>query len=309
MERDKAIAMATSSPPVTLRTTPVQSTATFRPVKPAELAWRRFRRNKAGVLGLLIVVLMLIFAFGGSLVLPFPSTSVLNASLLPMENPAYPLGTDIAGRDMAALLAWGTRTSLTIAVAVQIIVTSIALVLGFSAAWFRGATDYAILRLIEICTAIPQLLFQILFMLVAGNSIINLIIALAVLGWPELTRIIRAQTLTTRERDYVSAAHSLGASTSTIAFRHVLPNILNPFIIAVSMSIPMIILGESTLSFLGYGLSEDMPSLGKMIGVSWQYIQAYWHMALLPTMCLSLLMLGISFLGDGLRDALDPRNA
>lgn len=300
--------MATSNPPIALDAGTAQAASTFRPIKPAELAWRRFKHNKAGVLGLVIVVLMLIFSVGGSLVLPFPSTDVINASLYPGDDSAHPLGTDIAGRDMVGLLAWGTRTSLTIAAAVQVVVTVIALALGFSAAWFRGTVDYIILRLIEIATAIPQLLFQILFMIVAGNSILNLIIALAVLSWADLTRIVRAQTLVTREREYVQASTSLGASTPAIAFRHVLPNILNPLIIAVSISIPAIILGESTLSFLGYGLSEDVPSLGKMIGVSWQYIQAYWHMALLPTLSLSLLMLGISFLGDGMRDALDPRS-
>ncbi len=299
--------MATSNPPLVPGAAAATVPASFRPTTPAQLAWRRFRRNKAGVLGLLIVVAMLLFAIGGSLLLPFPSTSVLDANLSPFENPDHPLGTDIAGRDMVALLAWGTRTSLTIAIAVQAIVTIIALVLGFVAAWFRGTIDYLVLRLIEISTAIPQLLFQILFMIVAGNTLNSLIIALAALSWPELTRMVRAQTLVTREREYVDAARSLGASTPFIAFRHVLPNIFNPFIIAISISIPAIILGESTLSFLGYGLSEDMPSLGKMIGVSWQYIQAYWHMALLPTFCLSLLMLGISFLGDGVRDAFDPR--
>jgi ABC-type dipeptide/oligopeptide/nickel transport system permease subunit len=299
--------MATSNPRIALDTATASAVAAYRPIKPSELAWRRFRRNKAGVLGLIIVVLLAAFAIVGSIALPFPDTDVINSSLAPGDDPAHPLGTDIAGRDMVGLLAWGTRTSLMIAVAAQIVITAVALVLGFTAAWFRGVADYIVLRLVEIATAIPQLLFQILFMIVAGNTIPNLIIALSVLSWADLTRVVRAQTLTTREREYVDAARSLGASTPSIAFRHVLPNILNPLIIAISMSIPAIILGESTLSFLGYGLTEDMPSLGKMIGVSWQYIQAFWHMALLPTLCLSLLMLGISFLGDGIRDALDPR--
>ncbi len=301
--------MAISTPPVILdANAAIPAASAFRPIKPSELAWRRFRRNKAGVLGLVIVVFMTLFAFGGSVVLPFPSTSVRNANLQPLESPDHPLGTDIAGRDMVGLLSWGTRTSLTIAIAVQVIVTIVGVILGFSAAWYKGSVDYAIQRLIEIATAIPQLLFQILFMLVAGSTINNLIIALAALSWADMTRMVRAQTMATREREYVQAAQSLGASTLFIALRHVLPNVLNPLIIAISISIPAIILGESTLSFLGYGLSEDMPSLGKMIGVSWQYIQAYWHMALLPTLCLSLLMLGISFLGDGVRDAFDPRS-
>jgi ABC-type dipeptide/oligopeptide/nickel transport system permease subunit len=296
------MAAATATP-----STESKATQAFRMRTLTELATRRFMRNKAGVLGAIIVLLMLAASLVITLTQPFPDTSVIDASLLPGESPDHPFGTDIAGRDMVRLLAWGTRTSLIIAISVQLFVMVVSLAFGFSAAWFGGAVEFIVMRAIEIATAIPPLLFQALFMLIMGNTIPNLIVALATLAWPELTRIVRAQTLLTREREYINASRSLGAGAPFIAFRHVLPNILNPFIVATSMSIPAVILSESTLSFLGYGLSENMPSLGKMIGVSWQYIQAYWHMALLPTLCLSLLMLGISFLGDGLRDALDPQ--
>lgn len=272
-------------------------------------ALMRFWQNKAGVAGAIIVAFMLLFAFGLTLFIPFPSTNILQANKMPFEAPGHPLGTDIAGRDMVALLAYGTRTSLIIAVAVQILVVGIAVVLGFSAGWFGGRTDFAVNRTIEVFTAIPVLLFSILFIIVLGNSVPILILAIGLLAWVELARLVRGQVLQTREKEYVEAAKAVGVSTAGIAWKHVLPNILNPVIIAISLSLPAIILAESTLSFLGYGLSEGMPSLGKMVGVSWQYIQAYWHMALLPTIFLSVLMIGITFFGDGLRDALDPRAA
>ena len=274
---------------------------------PAYLAWRRFKKNKAGVVGLLIVIVMICFALFVTITQPFPNTSVLDASLLPGEDPAHLLGTDIAGRDMVGLLAWGTRTSLIIAIAAEAFVMAISILLGFIAGWFGGAVDFMVTRLVEVFVAIPPLLFQPLFMIIMGATIPNLVLALGALAWTEPTRLVRAQTLVYRDREFVTASRGLGANTSGIAVRHVLPNIMNPFIVSVSLSIPAIILAESTLSFLGYGLAENMPSLGKMIGISFQYIQAYWHMALLPTACLSALMLGVSLLGDGLRDALDPQ--
>ncbi len=273
---------------------------------PGYLAWRRFKRNKAGVIGLILVIIMMSFALIVSVTQPFPNTSVLDASLLPGEDPAHLLGTDIAGRDMVGLLAWGTRTSIVIAIAAEVFVMAISIFLGFVAGWFGGVLDYLVTRVIEVFVAIPPLLFQPLFMIILGATLPNLVLALGILAWTEPTRLVRAQTLVYRDREFVNASRGLGANTSSIATMHVLPNIMNPFIVSVSMSIPAIILGESTLSFLGYGLSENMPSLGKMIGISWQYIQAYWHMALLPTACLSILMLGVSLFGDGLRDALDP---
>ena len=274
---------------------------------PADLAWRRFQKNKAGVIGLILLIAMISFSLIVSFTQPFPNTSILDANLLPMEDPAHVLGTDIAGRDMVQLLAWGTRTSLIIALAGEAFVMVVSLLLGFLAGWFGGAVDFLITRLVEVFVAVPPLLFQPLFMIIMGASIPNLVLAIGALSWTEPTRLVRAQTLVYRDREFVNASRGLGANTSGIAIRHVLPNILNPFIVSITMSIPAIILGESTLSFLGYGLSENMPSLGKMIGVSFQYIQAYWHMALLPTACLSALMLGVSLFGDGLRDALDPQ--
>ncbi|MEO6064077.1 MAG: ABC transporter permease [Thermoflexales bacterium] len=279
----------------------------MRAKTPADLAWRRFSRNKAGVFGVILVALIIAFTMWVTVTQPFPKTSVLDSSLLPMEDPDHVLGTDIAGRDMVQLLAWGTRTSLIIALGAEIFVVLVSLFLGFLSGWFGSLIDYVITRVIEVFVAIPPLLFQPLFMIVMGATVPNLVLAIGLLSWTETTRLVRAQTLQYRSREFVDAARALGASTSQIAMWHLLPNTLNPLIVAVTISIPGIILAESILSFLGYGLTESMPSLGKMIGVSYQYIQAYWHMALLPTASLSLLMLGISLLGDGLRDALDPR--
>lgn len=287
---------------------PAAQANSFKPRTPAQLAWRRFKRNKAGVVGLWLLIVLIAYAMIVPVITPYPDTNLLMASKLPFEEPGYPLGTDIAGRDMVVYLAWGLRTSIIIATAVQLLVIALSLVLGFMSGWFGGAVDYAVSRIIEVWIAMPSLLFQMLFMIVFGPTILNLVLAIGLLAWTETTRIVRSQVLQIKHREYIEASRVLGASTVFNAIRHVLPNTINPFVIAISMSVPAVILSESVLSFLGYGLTESQPSLGKLVGVSWQYIQAYWHMALLPAALLSLLMLGASFLGDGLRDALDPRS-
>ena len=278
-------------------------------VSPAALALRRFMRNRAAVLGLLMVLGLALYAFGVPMFSEYPATNLKVTSKLPFQVAGYPLGTDIAGRDMLVYLALGMRTSITIATLVQLFVIVVSLVLGFIAGWFGGAADFAISRLAEVWVALPGLLFQILFIVVFGPTVLNLVLSIALLGWPETTRIVRARVLQVRHLDYIDASRGLGAPTFMIAVKHVIPNLLNPFVIAISLGVPSVILSESTLSFLGYGLSESQPSLGKLVGISWQYIQAYWHMAVLPALFLSLLMLGASFFGDGLRDALDPQSS
>jgi ABC-type dipeptide/oligopeptide/nickel transport system permease subunit len=280
----------------------------MQPRSTRQQALRRFKKNKSGVFGLILLLLMTGFAAYITLTQPFPTTKVLDASLMPLEDPTHLLGTDIAGRDMVRLLAWGTRTSIVIALATEVFVMIVSLLFGFLSGWFGGVVDFVITRVIEVFVSIPPLLFQPLFIILMGATIPNLVLAIGALSWTEPTRLVRAQTLQFRDREFINASRALGVDMPRIAVRHVLPNILNPFIIAVTMNIPAIILAESTLSFLGYGLTEGNPSLGKMIGVSYQYIQAYWHMALLPTACLSLLMLGVSLFGDGLRDAIDTQS-
>ena len=276
---------------------------------PARRTWIRFSRNRLGLIGTGVVIFFASCAILAPFISPFDyeTTDAINAYKFPGELPGHLLGTDESGRDVLTRLIWGARTSLAVALVSQAIMLAIALGLGFASAWLGGKVDFAVNRIIEICVALPALLFRILFIVALGSGVPNLILAIALIGWPELARLVRAQVMNYRRREFVEAAQALGASPWRIAVRHILPNIINPLVVALTFSVPTVIILESSLSFLGYGISEPTPSWGKMVGGSANYIQSYWHLGLLPTFCLAVVMIGFSFFGDSVRDALDPR--
>jgi oligopeptide transport system permease protein len=156
-------------------------------------------------------------------------------------------------------------------------------------------------------TAFPGLLFAIFLMTVTGAGVRNIIFVIGITSWVTMCRLMRAQLLTLREQEFVTASRSIGASGWTIAVRHLLPNAIAPVIVAVTLAIPLAIFAEAGLSYLGIGINEPTPSLGKMVADSSSYIRVYWHLGLFPTLAIALIMLGFTFVGDGLRDALDPR--
>ena len=278
---------------------------------PTQLAWSRFRRNKLGTMGAIIVLLFIFVGVTAPVIAPYPYDKTgFKFNQPPGVLPANPVGTDNAGRDFLSRLIYGARTSLFISAGVLAITLIIGLSVGFISAWFGGAIDFALNRIVEIFVAIPALLFQMLVILVGGGTMINVIFAIAMLGWMEMARLVRGQVLSWREREFIDAARSLGVSTPSIAFRHILPNNLNSIVVAVTFALPAAILAEATLSFLGLGINDPTPSWGKMVGVAISFanrLQQYWHLGLLPAGLLSLVMLGFSFFGDALRDALDPR--
>jgi oligopeptide transport system permease protein len=301
--------MATSSS--TLTPVPLRLAVDPKVNSPLALAWIRFRRNKLGLVGALIVSLFLFVGIAAPVLAPYPADKIgFEFRKTPGSLPGHPLGTDEAGRDFLSRMIYGARTSLLIALGVLVFVSVMGGTLGFVAAWFGGPIDYFISRAIEIFVSMPALLFQMLLVLVLGGTMTNVILAIAVLGWMELARLVRGQVLSWREREFIDAARSMGVSTVSIAMRHVLPNILSSVVVALTFALPAAILSEATLSFFGIGLKEPVPSWGKMVGTAIQYanrLQEYWHLGLLPAGLLSLVMLGFSFFGDALRDALDPR--
>jgi oligopeptide transport system permease protein len=202
---------------------------------------------------------------------------------------------------------YGTRTSLIVGFAAVGVACLIGIPLGLAAGLRGGWTDFVVMRLIEIMTAFPGLLFAIFLMTVLGSGVGNIILVIGITSWLTLARLMRAQLLTLREQEYVLAARSMGATDLTIAMRHLLPNAIAPVIVAITLAIPTAIFAEAGLSYLGIGINEPTPSLGKMVSDSASYVRVYWHLGLFPTLAIALIMLGFSFVGDGLRDALDPR--
>jgi len=262
------------------------------------------------ILGLIIVAAFMLTGIFAPILAPHPydKTSLFQQWSPPGKLPQFVLGTDMLGRDILSRMIWGARTSLFVVAGATTLIVSVGMVLGFLAGYFGGAWDFVLNRLFEVVAALPGFLFQILFMLLVGNGIVQVTLAISLLGWPALARLVRAQVLSYKERDFITASRSLGATTPTIAWRHILPNILNPFIIAISFAIPTYIGAEALLSFLGYGINDPLPSWGKMVGDIGQYLSSpnYLYVGVIPTLALAILVFGFSFFGDGLRDALDP---
>lgn len=272
-------------------------------------ATRRFFRNRLAVLGLCIVLIFIFLAIFADLLAPHPYDKVYFTKVLlfPFQDPAHPLGTDEVGRDYLSRLIYGARTSMTVGLSVQLVALVVGLPLGGIAGYFGGKTDFAISRLVDVMTAFPGLLFAILVITVLGGGLWKVIFALSITSWIGIARLTRGQMLSLREKEYVEAARCIGTSRLQIIFRHLMPNALTPILVAVSFGVPAAIFGEAGLSFLGIGINDPIASWGKMVGVSNAYVRVYWHLALFPTILIALSMLGFSFLGDGLRDALDPK--
>ena len=178
-------------------------------------------------------------------------------------------------------------------------------VVGLAAGLLGGPVDFIIMRLVEVFTAIPALMLALILLAVFGGGVYNVILALGIVAWLDACRLLRAQLLSLRERDFVLAARTIGVSNARIATRHLLPNAIAPLIVAVSIGIPVAIFAEAGLSFLGLGINDPIPSWGKMVGNSMAYVRVYWFLGLFPTLAIAITMLGFTFLGDGLRDAFD----
>ncbi len=272
-----------------------------------EDAARRFARNKLAVAGLIVVLLLIFVAIFADFLAPTRYDKSVLSETLQFPSSQHWLGTDAVGRDQLSRVIYGARTSLVVAFAVMLFAVVIGVSLGAAAGLLGGKTDFVVTRIIEIMTAFPSLLFALLILSVFGSGLVNVIVALSVVSWIGLTRLTRAQLFSLREKDYVFASRAIGAGNLYIIRRHLLPNALPALIVMVTLGIPVVIFAEASLSFLGLGINDPLPSWGKMVGTSAAYIRVYWHLALFPTMMIAITTLGFTFLGDGLRDALDPK--
>lgn len=272
-------------------------------------AVRRFFKNRLAIAGLAVVLFFLSLAIFANFLAPYPydRADFSKVLLFPFQDPAYPLGTDAVGRDYLSRLIYGARTSMLVGLSVELIALAIGIPLGGLAGYLGGKTDFAISRLIDVMTAFPGLLFAIFLITVWGGGLSKVIFVLGFTSWIGIARLTRGQMLSLREKEYVEAAQCVGSSRWRILFYHLVPNALTPLLVAVSFGIPAAIFGEAGLSFLGIGINDPLPSWGKMVGVSNAYVRVQWHLALFPTILIALSMLGFSFVGDGLRDALDPK--
>jgi ABC-type dipeptide/oligopeptide/nickel transport system permease subunit len=269
-------------------------------------AARSFFKNRLATAGLIVVGFFILVAIFADVISPYTYYKSILSDNLQFPSAKHLLGTDPVGRDLLSRLIYGARTSLLVGFSVQGLAFLIGLPLGAVAGLRGGWADFLVTRLLEVMAAFPGFLFAIFLMSILGPSIPNVILAIGMTSWIEVCRLTRAQLISLREREFVVAARSYGANDSRVIIRHLLPHALPPLIIMMALGIPTAIFGEAGLSFLGVGINDPIPSWGKMVSESIGYIRVYWYMGLFPTLTIALAMLGFNFVGDGLRDALDP---
>ena len=269
-------------------------------------AVRSFTRNRLAMVGLAVVAFLVFCAIFANVIAPEPYFKSDLAQVLQFPSLQHLLGTDAIGRDLLSRLIYGSRTSLIVGFSVQFIAFLIGVPLGALAGLRGGWVDIVVTRAIEIMTAFPGFLFALFLMSILGNGLGNIILAVGITSWIDVCRLTRAQLIALREREFVVAARSYGADDWRIIIRHLLPHALPPLIIMLALGIPSAIFAEAGLSFLGVGINDPIASWGKMVSDSLGYISVYWYMGVFPTITIALAMLSFNFLGDGLRDALDP---
>ncbi len=313
-------------------------------------SWKRMRRNKAAVVGAVIILLNILAAIFAPVIAPKPydqqTLTDNNAvplwvtrvfpNMKPKEEGGYVtisdeylIGADKLGRDMWSRIVYGTRISLTVALVGPLVSVMVGMVVGMIAGYWGGVIDNLLMRFVDIMYAFPTLLFIILLMTffdstfaapepgtfaysvgqldLATGGMLFIFIGIGLTSWMQMARLVRGQVLSVRQQEFIQAAHAMGAPTRRIMVSHILPNILGPLIVAESLTIPAYISYEAFLSFIGLGVNPPVPSWGSMIAEGSRSVSSYPNQAVFPAIALFMIMFAFNFLGDGLRDALDPR--
>jgi oligopeptide transport system permease protein len=270
-------------------------------------AWIRLRRNKLAMVGLAFILLLSLAAILAPFITPYGFADQNLYEILEGPSSKHLLGTDQLGRDTLARLLYGARTSLSVGIFTQFIVICIGIPLGAVAGYSGGKTDNFIMRFVDVMYAFPDILFIILLRSVLGGSIYMLFLAIGLVAWVNVCRLVRGQILSLKTRDFVNAARAMGGTSKYITWRHLLPNSLGPVIVSITFNVPRAVFTEAALSYIGIGVQPPTPSWGAMIQDGFNLIFSKPYMLLSPAIALALLMLAFTFLGDGLRDALDPK--
>jgi ABC-type dipeptide/oligopeptide/nickel transport system permease subunit len=284
-----------------------EGTSSTRPTSLWRDAWRRLLRNRLAVAGGVTVILLVLIALFADVLAPYSYTKTNFGRLNEGPTRQYLLGTDQVGRDMLSRMIYGARISMLVGLGAQVIIVLIGVPIGALAGWAGGRIDTLLTRFIDVMYAFPRLLFVILVMSMLGAGLANIFIAIGLTGWVGIARQTRAQVLALKQKEFVDGARALGARSGRLLVRHVMPNALSPIVVAVTFGIPEAIFTEAALSFIGVGINPPTPSWGQMVGEGQQYLRSSWHLCVVPSIAIAITMLSFTFLGDGVRDALDPR--
>ena len=270
-------------------------------------AWRRLRRNRMALISSVFLVLLTLVAIVAQFWTPYSYFAEGIGPIYQGPTAQHLLGLDDAGRDILSRIMVGAGVSLRVGVGTSLVVIAFGVTIGLLAGFYRRFTDTVISTVINISYGIPDLLVALILVLLLGRGLGIIIFAIAITRWNDMARLVRGQTLSLREREFVEAARAGGAKANRIIFRHILPNALGPIIVQATFVVPQAILFEAFLSFLGLGVPPPIPSWGGMAADGFHAIRISPHIVLAPAIALSLTLMAFNFLGDGLRDALDPR--
>jgi peptide/nickel transport system permease protein len=269
--------------------------------------WKYFRRNRLAVVGLVMVVIIFLIAILAAFLSPYaPDKTDVSLKLKPPSSPNY-LGTDQLGRDILSRMLYGSRISLTVGFIAVGISIFIGILIGATAGFYGGWIDSLLMRFVDTMLCFPSFFLILTIIALLGPSIYNIMIVIGITSWEGTARFVRAEFLSLRERDYVQAAKALGVKDRRIIFRHILPNALAPVFVTATLGVASAILIEASLSFLGFGVQPPAPSWGNILTEGRTYIFDAWWLTVFPGLAILIAVLSFNLVGDGLRDALDPR--
>jgi peptide/nickel transport system permease protein len=305
------VSSSSHSPPLDVSSQPSPTTGAETHVQgrsPTREALRRLGRDRMALAGAIFLALVATVSLLAPVLAPHdPIETNLSVRLAPPGTPSYPLGADELGRDMLSRLIWGGRISLLIGFSAVMVAMILGVAIGLLAGYFGSWTDSVIMRLIDILMAFPAILLAITIVASLGPGLRNAMLAVSIVGIPYYVRIVRGNTLSLREQEYIQAARVIGASDKRIMLRHVFPNTLAPLIVAATLDVGWFIMAAAGLSFLGLGAQPPTAEWGVMLSTGRQFIRNAPHLSIFPGSAIFLVVLALNFLGDGLRDALDPR--
>ncbi len=270
-------------------------------------AWRRLSRNKAAMAGLVVLAVLIVVAIATPWLTPYGYQDQNIALGATPPSAQHWLGTDTLGRDLFTRILYGGRVSLMVGFAATAVSLVVGVTYGAIAGFAGGRTDNLMMRIVDIMYALPFTIFVIILMVFLGRNIVLLFVAIGAVEWLTMARIVRGQVMSLREKEFIAAARVLGVRRRHILFRHLIPNALGPIIVYTTLTIPNIMLLEAFLSFLGLGVQAPMSSWGVLINQGVESMEEYPWLLIFPSIALSVTLFALNFLGDGLRDALDPR--
>lgn len=308
MSVDVSLRAAPVEAPAALEVATLAQSLTARPARtPWQISVDRFRKSKLAIFGLVILALLTLAAIFAGTIAPYGENEIDLFSITAKPSALHWLGTDELGRDELSRLIYGSRVSLVVGVGAALLSTLIGIIVGSLAGYYGGWVDSALMRFVDVILAFPAIFLLLIFFSIRGSSALTVIVFLGLFSWMWLARVIRGEFLSLKRRDFIEAARAIGVPDGRLIWRHLLPNVGGAIIVSTTLNVAYAMLAEASLSFLGFGVPAGTPTWGNMLNAARPNYITVPILAIAPGLTLTIAVLAINFVGDGLRDALDPR--